>query len=65
MTITEELAFCLKEVLECSQLLRDARLTGSVNKVNARVGGLAYAENQAREVLLKYETSLLKEKSLA
>ncbi len=48
-----DLASVLREVLACNQLLRDARLTKSKDNelIQARTGGLAHAEREAREVL--------------
>jgi hypothetical protein len=45
-------AYRLRELLESNQLLRDARLTKRGKQViDGRIGGLAYAEQQAREAL--------------
>ncbi len=51
-TQRDRLALELRGVLESNQLLRDARLMGKAKSViEMRTGGLAYAEQQAREAL--------------
>jgi hypothetical protein len=50
----DALKWALKNVLECNQLLRDARLMHKhPREIESRTGGLAYQEMLAREILAK------------